>query len=68
MLSVDVDGEVVAEIGPGAVLGERALLEGGRRTSTLRAVTRCAVAVAHRDAVDEEALRAVAEGHQRENG
>ncbi len=68
VLSVDVDGEVVAEIGPGAVLGERALLEGGRRTSTLRAVTRCAVAVAHRDAVDEEALRTVAEGHQRENG
>ena len=66
VLSVDVDGDVVAEVGPGAVLGERALLEGGRRSSTLRAVTRCAVAVAQRDSVDEGVLREVAEGHRRE--
>lgn len=66
LLEVDVDGEPVAEVGPGAVLGERALLEGGRRTSTLRAVTRCAVAVADRAAVDEASLRRIAEGHRRE--
>ena len=30
VLTVEVDGEVLAEIGPGAVLGERAVLEGGR--------------------------------------
>ena len=31
--SVEVDGEIVAEIRPGAVMGERALIEGGRRTA-----------------------------------
>ncbi len=41
VLSVEVDGDEVAEIGPGAILGELALLEGGRRTATLRARTRC---------------------------
>ncbi len=29
LLAVDVDGTIVAEVGPGAVVGERALLEGG---------------------------------------
>ena len=37
---VDVDGRPLAELGPGALVGERALLEGGKRTATLRAVTR----------------------------
>jgi hypothetical protein len=64
---VEVDGRPVAEIGPGAVVGERALLEGGRRTSTLRGVTPLRVAVAHRDALDLERLRALAEGHHRED-
>ena len=31
----------VAEVGPGAILGERAAVEGGPRTATLRAVTPC---------------------------
>lgn len=44
VLEVVVNGERLTEIGPGAVLGERALVEGGRRTSTLRALTRCKVA------------------------
>lgn len=35
VLVVEVDGQPVAEVGPGAILGERAILEGGRRTSTL---------------------------------
>ena len=30
VVSVDVNGELLAELGPGALLGERALLEGGR--------------------------------------
>ncbi len=67
LLQVDVDGEVLAEIGPGAVLGERALLEHGRRTATLQALTPCAVAVADRGVVDEEALRQLAGGHDRES-
>jgi hypothetical protein len=64
---VEVDGRAVAEIGPGAVVGERALLEGGRRTSTLRGVTPLRVAVARREAVDLDRLRALAETHHRED-
>jgi hypothetical protein len=67
VLSVEVDGEAIAEVGPGAILGERALLEGGRRTSTLRAVTLCKVAVAGADEIDRDALEAVAGGHRRED-
>ncbi len=67
VLRVEVDGERVAEIGPGALLGERALLEGGRRTSTLRAVTPCKVAVAAADAFDRDALSEVSRGHRRED-
>ena len=66
VLSAEVDGEVVAEIGPGALLGERALIEGGERTATLRARTRCRVAVIPGDAVDREALEAISAGHRRE--
>ena len=66
VLTVAVDGNVLAEIGPGAVLGERAVLEGGSRTSTLRAVTACRVAVATADQIDREHLTTLAEGHRRE--
>lgn len=66
VLAVLVDGESVAELGPGAVGGERALLEGGSRTSTLRARTRVRVAVASAEQVDMAALKELAEGHRRE--
>lgn len=66
VLSVIVDGQEIAEIGPGAVLGERAFLDGGKRTSTLRAVTRCRVAVTSAEQLDKAALAAVATGHHRE--
>lgn len=66
MVRVEVDGEPLADIGPGAVLGERAILESGRRTATLVAVTPCTVAVAHRDVVETEALRQLSEAHRRE--
>src|SRR5207244_2530445 len=39
VVSVDVDGNVVAELGPGALLGERAVLEGGHRTAAVTALT-----------------------------
>ena len=68
VLAVEVDGELVAEVGPGAILGERALLEGGRRTSTLRAVTACRVAVASAEEIERSALEEVAGGHRREEG
>ncbi|MGH2753463.1 MAG: cyclic nucleotide-binding domain-containing protein [Actinomycetota bacterium] len=66
LLDVEVDGNVVAETGPGAVLGERALLEGGRRSATLRARTPCRVAVVAGDQIDERAMAQLAEGHRRE--
>lgn len=66
VLAVEVDGEPLAELGPGAILGERAILEGGRRTATLRAVTPCRVAVAAGDAIDEAALAELSQGHRRE--
>ena len=66
VLEVEVDGEVLAELGPGAVVGERAVLEGGRRTATLRAVTRCKVAEASADQIDREALVELSLGHRRE--
>ncbi len=43
-LEVSVDGRVVAEVGPGAVVGERAWLEAGRRTADVRATTDIRVA------------------------
>lgn len=66
VLRAEVDGEELAELGPGALLGERAVLEGGRRTATLRAVTACRVAVARGDDIDREKLEQIAEGHRRE--
>jgi hypothetical protein len=56
VLEVEVDGERLAEIGPGAILGERSALEGGRRTSTLRAITKAKVAAVRADQMDRTAL------------
>ena len=65
VLTAEVDGEEVAEIGPGAILGEGALVEGGRRTATLTARTKCRVAVIPAEAVDRQALEAIAAGRRR---
>jgi hypothetical protein len=64
---VEVDGRAVAELGPGAVVGERAILEEGLRTSTVRATTPLRVAVAGRAAIDVEKLRSLAQTHRRED-
>ncbi len=66
VLTVAVDGRAVAEVGPGAVLGERALLESGRRTATLTAATPCRVAAVSLDQVAGAPLAALARGHRRE--
>jgi CRP-like cAMP-binding protein len=66
VLAVIVDGEKVGELGPGAIAGERAVLEGGVRTATLRAVTDVRVAVAAGADIDRDALARLAEGHRRE--
>jgi hypothetical protein len=66
IVAVEVNGEVLAEIGPGAILGERARLEGGRRAATLRAITACKAAVVPGDSLPEADLETVAVGHRRE--
>ncbi len=67
VVSVDVDGRTLAELGPGAVVGERALLEGGRRTSTVTALSPLRVAVAALADIDLGKLRSLAESHHRED-
>jgi hypothetical protein len=62
VLVAEVDGEEVAEIGPGAILGERAVLGGGKRTATLRARTRCRIAVIPADRIDRAAIEELARG------
>jgi cyclic nucleotide-binding protein len=66
VLGVEVDGESVAEMGPGTMLGERASLEGGIRTATLRAVTPCRVAVIPSGFLGEPELEALAADRRRE--
>jgi CRP-like cAMP-binding protein len=60
VLRVEIDGEPVAEVGPGAIVGELALLQQGRRMATLRAVTPCRVAVVPKDHIDRQALEQIA--------
>jgi Cyclic nucleotide-binding domain len=62
----EVDGERVAEYGPGSLHGERAVLEGGLRTSTMRAVTACKLAVVSGRDLDPTALAELSAGHRRE--
>ena len=66
VLVAEVDGEPVGELGPGAILGERAIIEGGTRTATLRALTDCKVAVATSNQIEPSVLTEVAQGHRRE--
>jgi hypothetical protein len=66
VLQVEVDGEPVAEVGPGAILGERFLLERGRRTSTLRAARPCRVVVVSPDELDRDLLASISLAHRRE--
>jgi hypothetical protein len=66
MFVVEVDGREVAEVGPGAVVGERAALSHGVRTATLRATTRARVAEASPDLLEPLALDGLAAMHKRE--
>ena len=66
MLQVDVDGEVVAELGPGAIVGERAILETGHATATVTAMTPVRAARIPADELDREDLEQVAATHRRE--
>lgn len=55
-LAVEIDGAVVAQLGPGAVIGEGAVVTGGPRNATLRAITRCRVASVRGDEVSIDGL------------
>jgi hypothetical protein len=64
---VRVDGTVVGQVGPGTVVGERALLEGGGRTADLRALTDARVAETDPATISPEQLSELAQGHHRED-
>lgn len=66
VLEVTVDGHHVGDLGPGAVVGEHAVLESSPRTATLTASTPVKVAEAPAAAVDRAALTELAAGHRRE--
>lgn len=66
ILDVEVDGKVIAQVGPGAMLGERAALEGGTRTATLRAVTPCRLVVMTPDQISKYELTELALTRRRE--
>ncbi len=67
MVQVEAGGEVLAVLGPGAVLGERASLEEGRRTATVRALTDCRIVSYPAAALSLADLRELATGHHRED-
>jgi hypothetical protein len=66
VLEVEVDGEIVAQVGPGAILGERAAVEGGARTATLRAVTPCRVVALEAERISKYELTELALSRRRE--
>ena len=64
--AIEVDGQPVAQVGPGAIIGERAVVEKGSRTATVRAITACRVVRVPRRYADERELSEIARGHRRE--
>jgi Cyclic nucleotide-binding domain len=67
IIRVERDGEWLAEYGPGALLGERAHLEGGNRTATLVTVTPCRLASVEASQFSPASLQDLSEGHRRED-
>jgi Cyclic nucleotide-binding domain len=65
IFDVDVGGQTVAEVGPGAVVGERGSLD-GRRSATLRARTNCRVVALAPSSLTREERDQLAAGHRRE--
>jgi Cyclic nucleotide-binding domain len=56
VFDVEIDGEVIAQVGSGAILGERAVLGNGLRTATLRAVRSSRVGIIGSDQISRENL------------
>jgi Cyclic nucleotide-binding domain len=67
VLAAVVDGEEIAQVGPGAILGEGAIVGEGTRNATLRACTPARVAVIDPDLIDRQAIETLAAGRQRES-
>jgi hypothetical protein len=67
MVEVEAAGSVLAKLGPGSVLGERASLEKGRRTATVRALTNCHLVSYLAADLSARDLRELAAGHHRED-
>jgi len=67
LVQVEANGTELARLGPGSVLGERASLEQGRRTATVRAVTDCRVVTYQAADLPPRELRELAAGHHRED-
>jgi hypothetical protein len=66
VLTAEVDGEVVGEVGPGAIVGERGALE-GQRTATLRARTPVKLVAFSASELEPAELAQVAAVHTRED-
>jgi Cyclic nucleotide-binding domain len=66
ILDVRVEGRSLGDLGPGAVVGEHAVLANSPRTATLIARTALRIAVARADGLDRRALIDLAAGHRRE--
>jgi Cyclic nucleotide-binding domain len=64
VLAAEVGGEEIAQVGPGAILGEGAVVGGGKRNATLRACTPARVAVIPADQIDRVALETLAAGRR----
>ena len=66
VVRVERNGEPLADYGPGAMLGERAHLEGGVRTASIVAVTPCKVASVDGAQLERSALAELSGMHRRE--
>lgn len=65
VLDIVIDGETVAQVGSGAILGERALLGNGRRTASLRAVRSSRVAIVPEGRISTPDLVAISVSRRR---
>lgn len=66
VLQADVDGEPVAELGPGAIVGERAILETGLATAMVIAMSQVRAARLPAEMLPRDGLEQVAATHRRE--
>jgi hypothetical protein len=66
VIAAVVDGEEIAQVGPGAILGEGAIVGEGIRNATLRACTPARIAVIKPEQLERDALEAIAAGRRRE--